>query len=535
MKTFAIPKKSVQTELHVEKLPILDNGYFDTLVAIGYAALADAYYAGDSPLIEKTPLGFTVSHATVVRDRANLGWLRYSLAASWKSEKQFENGDIVKKDPVWDGEDIIHHEGAVVDTSTESTIIIEMGGKPQQVQAPLRELYGVINKLGKPTWFNACIHTCRKKGIELLTNQFSEKVSVNSIVLPQSSKGAMSSNSFSIANGGMPSKFVKQWGREICLAVAGIIAGSRGSMKNGFALPVPRNISFDFLQQLVDRNRKRIVPKDFFFPYNNYLYYLKLLITYGEIGKHRLSAVCGAKFIELGTQSSPAGVWNLAIPEYQFSYTSVENLTILLTKWRSAVKPKETSDPNVNRIDVERLMRGFEEGDIVSFTEGYLSYIETAGLESSKYLHFLNQNQFFEIMANNSTKYQELVETLRGPVVEPFIELIRQDTYELAIKKDGEKAEQPDYQLIRKLREVQNHEDFITALCEISIKRSIDKMASANTQTNERKQHNLPTQQAIAKLIELSENSKYSPKLVAQLLLALSLSEKINQNKKHFS
>ncbi|MCO6488644.1 MAG: hypothetical protein J5I98_09520 [Phaeodactylibacter sp.] len=524
MKTFTIPKQEPEIQLHTERLPVLDNGYFDVLVAIGYAALADAYYEGPSPQIRQMPNGFEVLHGSKLRERPNLSWLKYSLAASWKKEKSMQEGLMVKKDKAWDGEEVIFHNGAVVDTSDEPTIVLELGKNNRLITAPSRELYGVLNKLGSPKWLNACIHTCREKGIKLLGNQFKEKISFNSIVLPQSSKGGMSSSSFSIANGSLPVKFGKKWGREICLAVAGLLVAAKGSIKNGFALPVPFNITFSFLQHLVDRNRKRIVPKDFFFPYNNYLFYLRLLLAYGQKGKNMLSAVCGAKFIELGTQSSPAGVWSLRVPSYSYSLTSVDDLNNLLLHWRKSVKPKSTSEPNIDRLSVDRLMRGFEKGDVAAFVEGYLSYLETVGFKA-QYLPILHQQQFFEIMNSNSKKYQELVETLRGPVLKPIINLIRQDTYNRVFKREGETSEPPDYQMIRKLREVQNSEDLVTAICEISIKRGIDKMASQNTQENAREKHNISTQDGIAKIIELGEDERYSPKLIAQLILALALSK----------
>lgn len=526
MKVFSIPKLKETAELHTEKLPVIDNGYFDVLAAIGYAALADSFYDGPSPQIEKTSVGFEVTHATATKTRPNLGWLKYSLAASWTKEEAFKNGDLIKKDKAWDGTELLHHYGNVVDTRLDSQVFIEMGAKITKVKEPYRELYGVINKLGSPKWFNSCVYTCREKGLELLKNEFDGKLSINSIVLPQSSKGATSSGSFSIANGALPPKLVEGWSRATCFAVAGLVAGARGSIKKGFALPVPGKIDYSLLQHLVSRNRKRIVPNDFFFPYNNYLYYLKLLAAYDRIsGKEMLAAVSGAKFIELGTQSSPAGVWSLSVPPYAYSFSSVDNLNSLLIHWRSTVKPKKTSEPNINRLAVDRLVRGFEQGDITAFVEGYLSYLETVGLKESRIPHFLTTNQFFEIMNSNTSKYQELVTELRGPILEPIIELIRQDTYDKVFKAKEGKSDPPDYQMIRKLREVQNHEDLVTAICEIAIKRSIDKMASENTQSKERKYHNLPTQEGIAKIIELSESEHYTPKLVANLLLALALSK----------
>ncbi len=525
MKTFTIPKKGLTAELHTEKLPALDNSYFDVLVAIGYTALADAYYEGDSPIIKLSYTGFEVTHSTILRKQPHLSWLKYSLAASWKKEKSLIEGKWVKKDKTWDGKRLIAHEGAYVDVSENPKIILELGKKNVLIAAPLRQLYGVLNKLtGRPEWLNACIHTCRERGIELLQDKFNDKISFNKVVLPQSSKGAMSSGSFSITNGSLPGKLGEQWGREICLAVAGLLSGARGSIRNGFALPIPSNISFSFLQHLVSRNRKRVITRDFFFPYSNYLFYLKLLLAYGQDGKKMLNGVCGVKFIELGTQSSPAGVWKFKVPNYSYTLSNVNDLINLISQWRKSVKPKSTSEPNIDRLAVERLMRGFEKGDITPFIEGYLSYLKIVNLNSG-YLPVLSQHQFFEIMNNNSKKYQELIEAFQGPAIKPIIKMIREDTYLRVFKDEKEKVEQPDYQMIRKLREVQNHEDLIATICDISIKRGIDKMASKNTTEDARKYHNVATQSGIAKIIELSEDSRYSPKLIAQLLLALALSK----------
>lgn len=528
MKIFTVPETKTDTDLHTEELPVLDNGYFDVLVAIGYAALADAYYEGPSPSISLSPVGFKVTHALGKRERPNLSWLKYSLAASWKKEEAVAEGNCVKKDKVWDGEEVISHQGAVVDTSNESKITLELNRKTVLVTAPLRELYGVLNKLGSPKWFNACIHTCRERGLELLNNEFNEKISFNSVVLPQTSKGAMSSGSFSIANGSVPAKLSKEWSREICLAAAGLLCGARGSIQSGFALPVPKKVSFSLLSHLINRNRKRRVPNDFFFPYNNYLYYLRLLIAYGDKAD-MLNAVCGAKFIELGTQSSPAGVWSLQVPNYSYSLASIDDLNSLLEYWRQSAKPRPTSEPNIDRLAVDRLMRGFEKGEITAFVEGYLSYIDTVGFKPG-YLPLLRQQQFYEIMNSSSKKFQALVEELTGPLIQPIIKLIRQDTYKKVFKPKDQKSEQPDYQMIRKLREVQNSEDLVTAICEISIKRSIDKFTSQNTSSNDREKHNMPTQEGIAKIIELSEDERYTPKLIAQLILALALSKETYTN-----
>lgn len=527
MKIFTIPKTETNTELHTEELPVLDNGYFDVLVAIGYAALADAYYEGPSPTIHLSPVGFKVTHALKSRKKPNLSWLKYSLAASWKNKPEFESGELVKKSKTWDDKLQIYHEGAVVDTSESHQDYIDLGNRSYWIESPLRNLYGVINSFLKKdvVWFNGCIQACREKGIELLENKFEHAFSTNSVVLPQGSKGANSSSGYSILNGSLPTKLTKKWSREICLSVAGLIFSSRGARGHGFAIPTPNYISLSMLKHLVYRNRKRIVPKDFFFPFNNYLYFLKLLLGYGDHGNRMLFSVCGAKFIELGTQSSPSGVWELKVPRYKYTMQSVENLISILDKWRVASIPSGKYKPNINRLSVERLIRGFENADINAFTEGYLSYLDSVGFKEG-YLPLLRQKQFYEIMNSSSKKYQTLVEELTGPEVQTIIRIVSQDTYDKRIKDPN----RIDYGMIRKLREVQNSKELVTAICEISIKRSTDKMASQKTDSNEREKHTMPTQAGITKIIELSEDERYTPKLIAQLILALALSTPIKTN-----
>lgn len=52
--------------------------------------------------------------------------------------------------------------------SEELKIILELNWKIVLVIVLLRELYGVLNKLGSLKWFNVCIYICREKGLELL-------------------------------------------------------------------------------------------------------------------------------------------------------------------------------------------------------------------------------------------------------------------------------------------------------------------------------------------------------------------------------
>jgi hypothetical protein len=145
-----------------EMLPVFDYGYFDALVAVGFAALADAYFDTEgSPLIERDPTGFSVSYTQEPRENLDLGWLRYSLAADWKEKDWFENGWTLVKDADaitekregvrQSHEALIHAEGALIDTSDDSTVDIKVGGETYGIAEPRRKLVPPsINSLTRP-------------------------------------------------------------------------------------------------------------------------------------------------------------------------------------------------------------------------------------------------------------------------------------------------------------------------------------------------------------------------------------------------
>src|SRR5699024_8310424 len=142
-----------------------------------------------------------------------------------------------------------------------------------------RSLYGVINKLGKPDWVNLCINACRKRGFELLNDDFEEKsITLNSIVFPPSSKGANSKSSYSIGNGSMPKSISRPLSRLSCLSVAGLCYSAIGENPTGFAVPIPESMRVEVLRNIAKENRKRYYYGGFFFPFNNYLRFVKLLL-----------------------------------------------------------------------------------------------------------------------------------------------------------------------------------------------------------------------------------------------------------------
>lgn len=60
MKIFIVFKKEVEMDFYIEELLVLDNGYFDVFVAIGYVVLVDVYYEGLFLLISFFLMGFKV-------------------------------------------------------------------------------------------------------------------------------------------------------------------------------------------------------------------------------------------------------------------------------------------------------------------------------------------------------------------------------------------------------------------------------------------------------------------------------------------
>lgn len=505
---------------HTEHLPVFDNGYFDALVAIGFAALADSYFdTPKSPHIERTPAGFQVTYARVRRDPPDLGWLKYSLAASWKNKPELQEGTTFKA-PGWDQQKVIYTEGAVVDTSDDQEIQITIGDRITSIKAPERTLYGVINKLGKPDWVNLCIYACRHRGIELLEGHFEEKtITFNSIVLPQASKGANASNSFSIGNGSLSGSLSTKMSRLTVLAVAGLIRSASGQSPIGFAVPVPHDLRLEDLKRIVQANRERFINGGIFFPYDTYLSYLKLLLTY-DLPRYSLGAVAGANFVELGTAASPSGSWQLAVPRHQYQFNSADRLQKLLLRWKIALRPKPKSDPSVDREAVRRLVRGFESSDPAAAAEGYLSYVTAVGLISGTYRFYpLSQSFFEEIM---SLTYSALLQEFQREEVRSFIDLIRRETYNAVYPPPGQPQGQPNYQMMRRLREVQSDEDFVQAITEIATERGITKLAAAKSEQDTMKFFAMPYEPSLIHLTHLAEQYK-NPRLIAQLLLAFAL------------
>ncbi len=524
--------KERKSQLAERKLPRLDGGYYDTSVAVGYAALVDSYYGDEnspSPRIIYQPDGYVIQYANLERKLPDISWLKYSIAASWKAaDKENLLAHNTFKDNTGDNLPMVKHHGAVVDTSTDRSITIEIGENMMSVAAPLRQLYGTLNKLGSPKWLNAAVFMAREHGNEIISLSFPEKLSFNSIIFPQGSKGGNSSSAFSIANGSLSSSLAKQWAAMNCLAAIGLILSARGRNQDGFSLPSPNNISLSLYRELVDKNRRRIISGGLFYPYSNYLYFLKLIITYrrpndeADNVSKSLRGVCGANFVELGTQSSPAGNWFIAMPTISYTVAEIDKVEKLLLAWRKSAQPKARAAPNINRAALAQFMRGLEEGNIHSFLDGYLAYLDQISFGKNGRLELLGYPTITKIMASKPN-YQELVQIMQSEIIAPLIRIIRAETYFKVFSGKGKESEHPNYQLIRQLQEVQSKSAFVNALLEISITQSKDNFISIKNKSNDDFIPAHPTEEAISRLVSLAED--YDPKLLAKLLLALGMAK----------
>lgn len=531
-----------------ETLPVFDNGYFDALVAIGFAALADSYFdTAGTPLIKRRPTGFAVTYTRTPRQQPNLGWLRYSVAGGWKGEDWFKEGWTLVKDVDFIDEKqegarrsyeaLIPDEGVAKDTSGDTMVSVKVGNKTYSRPEPIRQLYSILNKFADATWLNLCIYSCRHEetAMALLEDNFEEeKITFNSAVLPQSSKGANSSSSFSIGNASLSKTISRRLSRSTCLAVAGLIRTAIGDIAEGFAIPVPRHMRIGDLTRIANGNRRRLVNGGFFFPFDNYLNFLKLLVTYIEeeqiqADPKSLSSVTGASFVELGNAPSPSGSWQLTIPNHEYTISSVEQLQTLLYQWKKAKTAKPGRDPSVDRAAVRRLMRGFERSDPLDAAEGYLAYVFDVGLrrkEGNREVTYtpLTQPFFEEIMSHT---YSDLLQECQSEEVRKFIDLVRRETYNTIYPSEKQRAinyqkkVQPNYQMMRKLREVQDKEDFMQALTEIAMERGMKRIALEKSDSEEKEFLAMPYEPSISKLVELAE--KHDPRLIAQLVLSLAL------------
>jgi hypothetical protein len=525
----------LQVQTHTAHLPAFDGGYFDALVAIGFAALVDAYFdCAESPLITWSADGFRITYAGNPREEPDLTWLKYSVAGTWRKGSEADwrapRGQTLKT-AGWDEATSIPTHGLEVDVSTDPTLEIPVGERTITITEPLRQLYGVANKIGSPEWLNLCIHACRTRGRHLINGDFEEgSVTLNSLVLPEASKGAFSASSFAIENKNLPNSITKRMSRFTCLAVAGLIVSARGQSPQksiqGFAVPVPQRLRLEDVKHIAAQNRRRLANGGFFFAYDNYLSFMKLLLIYiDEQGYSReqriLYSVAGANYIPLGNSSSPSGSWQLVVPKHRYSLLSVERLQWLLVRWKLEKRPDPGKPAAVDRAAVAQLMRGFENSNPAEAAEGYLSYIFDVGLHGKRSAFYPLTHLFFEEIMEHS--YGQLLAELKGEAIKPFIDLIRRETYNAVFPLRGQSPGQPNYQMMRRLREVQSKDDFVHAITEIAIDRGMTKLATARSDSESTRYWANPYEPSLVRLIALAEESAYPPRLLAQLLLALAL------------
>jgi hypothetical protein len=209
-----------------------------------------------------------------------------------------------------------------------------------------------------------------------------------------------------------------------------------------------------------------------------------------------------------------------------YSENSASRLQMLLYRWKKAMTPRQGSNPSIDRVAVHRLMRGFERSDPSAAADGYLSYINAVGLKDGNNKYYpLYQNFFEEIMAYDP-HYSKLLEAFQQEDVRAFINLVRQDTYSAVYHAPNQQDRQPNYQMMRKLREVQSPEDLILALSEISIERGMTKLALSKGENERSKQlsqmYSRPLENSIYRLVQLADEYQ-NPRLIAQLVLAFAL------------
>jgi hypothetical protein len=606
---FGQPDEATDTPEDItEMLPVFDYGYFDALVAIGFAALADAYFnTEESPLIERGPAGFSVTYTPKPRENPDLGWLRYSIGKKWPQKEWFVEGRTKSKDAPYiedavflkeveakreeeegpkyekverqsavgskgeaqdlpEGEKwrvkpsyftLVDTEGAAVSLSEEEEWISVPDRS--KFRNPIRELYATINSLrtSNAPWFNLCVYLCRNRGEDLIENKDlaasedageevslekgifkDDYVTLNATLLPQASKGANSERAFSITNGSLGTPLVRSLSRRNCFAVAGLLYAAVGHYHlptKGFSVPVPQRLRLEDVRWISSRNRRRFVPNGFFFQYDNYLNLVRQLLTYREEedlpeAERTLFSVAGANFIELGEQGKPPqGPWQFVVPNHGYTIDSVEQLRQLLGDWREKNKTRLGKEASVDRAAVRQLVRGFERSDPLDAAEGYLAYVFDVGLcrkENNQDVTYtaLPQPFFKEIMSHT---HSDLLRECQSDEVRRFIDLVRRETYNTIYPSEEQRAVnyhekvQPNYAMMRKLREVQDTDDFTETITEIAVERGTKRIAMEKGDSEEKEFLAMPYEPSISKLVELAE--KHDARLVAQVVLSLAL------------
>jgi hypothetical protein len=293
-----------------------------------------------------------------------------------------------------------------------------------------------------------------------------------------------------------------------------------------------------YLTMIARENRRRFVNGGFFFPFDNYLSFLKLLLTYTEVedvpdsrASMLLSSVAGASFVELGNAPSPSGSWQLTVPNHQYSINSLERLQILLYRWKQAKTAKPGRNPSVDRAAVRQLVRGFEQSASLDAAEGYLAYVFDVGLrrkENNQETTYtsLPQPFFEEIMSHT---HSDLLRECQSNEMRRFIDLVRRETYNAVHPIEGQKESQPNYPMMRKLREVQEMDDFVEAITEIAVERGTKLIALEKSNDQEKEYLAMPYEPSISKLVDLAE--QHGARLVAQLVLSLALCSRPYEDK----
>ena len=519
------PAKHLRDYGQQETLEPLDGGYYDTLAAIGLAALADSLYDGVSPEIERYASGYVVRYDNISRKIPDLGWLRYSIAASWHKKQSEWLVHSTKMDDfkIGAGKEVLHGD-AVVDTKDEPKIIVERGKTRTLRVAPLRLLYGAINKLGSPTWMNACVQIAREHGDALVKGSLNPDVSFNSIVHPGGNKGGNSANAFSILNGSLSKRVSGKHWRQTILASLGLIFAARGSISDGFVIPYPQKITVSKLRDLVNTVRLKSLSIGPIMPYQGYCHYLRL-ITVLEYNGLLLFGVGGASFIELGAASSPAGNWLLCVPMHLYTVSEVDRIEAFLKYWQRAVT--KNNNTSINRADLEKFMTGFAGGDWLAYTEGYLRALSVLPFTPDLVYKLLPETIIHHAMNSTKKKYNELAQALSQEPIQSLINVVRSRTVYRA-KNTSDKASQVDYTLIQRLRDPHSADDLIQALAgmvtESRIEQFSKEKASINLEaTDKNKKSSLVRESSIPEVMRLSDLYGYRTVGIAILGMAMSI------------
>jgi hypothetical protein len=495
-------------------VPYRYNSYSDVLIAAGTAELARTLYGlrRTDMRLRETPAGIEIEHPEGQET---------TEASPFRQIRDKESREIDESLPVWD-----------------KTLVEDDEDNPRWWTT-----VSVINTLGEPkVRFNnkyARAYT-PKLGIQLLEGEVERPKgtakSKSKLLYAQASKGV---NKNSFGRGYATSQDSVDTDGEQMLALLGYQVGAAGFIKDDYTfsiVPRPKDISLQAYRNLVDGflrgyfprtdGGKTLPTRDQTVPFFVAMAYFDFIIklfdyrekhdgamggwTKGGVG-NVIASLDRALYFSMGTSSAPFALDTLTIPEWLDDKAVAVNVRNLIRELLS-----EHADPNMLYLPV----RAFAERDPRPLVEFYRKYQplqkpSSGNRDSKRLLHKRTLRYVME-----KTDYADL----NCDEMQRFARVLRLRT----LSKFYQEGEQPDYNLLAKLKSASRNRDQLIKWLSSFIGEHNFRNERIRAKRNENPGPNLSYDdlQVIIGLVE-----KYDATFVANTLMAQAMSKRDQQAK----